>query len=120
MDVSAFMESLFPTIIPVIFPLIIPVTTWVIVKYISNKVLKSVVDTKEDFRAMKEAIKDLIGDRITQAHGFFMERGNISKHSFASLEDMFRQYEKLGGNGFICHLMEEIRELPKFNSDYKN
>lgn len=54
----------------------------------------------------------LVKDRIVQAHDYFVGKGSIGKYSIATLEELFAEYEKLGGNGFVHGLMEEIRELP--------
>ncbi len=64
------------------------------------------------FTAIGTVQRLLVKDRIVQAHDYFVGKGSIGKYSLATLEELFGEYERLGGNGFVHGLMEEIRELP--------
>lgn len=77
-------------------------------RYIS----KSIKDVHATFHIIKEAQKATMRDILVQRHDYFMSRGHIGKYSLASIEEMFRNYEDLGGNGFVRELMEDIRGLP--------
>ena len=64
------------------------------------------------FAAIGTVQRLLVKDRIVQAHDYFSGKGSIGKYSLATLEELFTEYQKMGGNGFVRGLMEEIRELP--------
>ena len=64
------------------------------------------------FHSLQTSQRALIKDRIVQAHDYFMKKGEIPKPSFETLEEMFIEYEKLGGNGYIFRMMDDLRRLP--------
>lgn len=77
-------------------------------RYIS----KSIRDVHDTFQTIQEAQKATIRDILVQRHDYFMSRGHVGKYSLASMEEMYKNYVTLGGNGFVRELMEDIRRLP--------
>jgi hypothetical protein len=41
-----------------------------------------------------------------------MQQGYFPIQDQEIMRDIYTQYHKLGGNGLISHLMEELQELP--------
>lgn len=61
----------------------------------------------------KNAVLAVLRDRIIQMYNYFYkEKGFMPIHSKESLEDMYKQYELLGGNGLITSLVLQMRGLP--------
>lgn len=50
-------------------------------------------------------------DRINQAHTFYMAQGSIDNHSMFTLEDLYKSYTDLGGNGQVHTQIEALRDL---------
>lgn len=53
----------------------------------------------------------LARDRLNQAHKLYMEEGSIDDHTMFTLEELYKEYEKLGGNGQVKVQIEQLREL---------
>lgn len=64
------------------------------------------------YKAIKETQRALLKDRIVQTHDYFCEKESIGKYSLETVEDLFKQYQNLGGNSFVLGMVDEIRELP--------
>ena len=41
-----------------------------------------------------------------QAHDYFRSKGSIGKYSLSTLEDLYKSYKELGGNGMAAKLVE--------------
>jgi hypothetical protein len=67
---------------------------------------------RKTYTLLQDAMRATICDRIVQAHDHFEANGFIRIHSLKSLEELYKNYTALNGNGFISHLMEDIRKLP--------
>lgn len=71
----------------------------------------------EKIRAPKSAQTELLiglaHDRITYLCGKFIKRGWITQDEYENLEKyLYCPYKKLGGNGTVERLLEEIDKLP--------
>lgn len=60
---------------------------------------------------VKKALLGIIRDRINQAHDMYVEKEFIGAHSLFVIEELYASYKSLGGNSFIDHQMDDIREL---------
>ncbi len=49
---------------------------------------------------------------IVRAHEDYTKAGKIGRLTLECVLDMFRQYQALGGNGFVEELVADLRELP--------
>lgn len=69
-----------------------------------------------------ESDKDDIKAWITEKHHYYCYvQKYIDDYSLDCLEKRFKHYEDEGGNSFVSHLMDEIRQLPRISiSDKKN
>lgn len=95
----------------IVTPLIVAALTAIVgifFRYIS----KCLKDIKSSHMALREGQRDSLRYQIVQAHDYFSEKGCIGKYSLDCIEAMYESYHKLGGNGFIKSIMEEIHELP--------
>ena len=60
---------------------------------------------------LKQALLNLIRDRINQAHVSYMRKKTIGTYSLATLEELYHSYKILGGNSFIEHEMNDLHTL---------
>ncbi len=49
---------------------------------------------------------------IVRAHEDYTKAGKIGRLTLECVLDMFRQYQALGGNGFVEELVADLRKLP--------
>lgn len=83
----------------------------IIITAIITACITSVVSGFKVFSVQKDALKFLIQDRIVQAHDYFTKKGSIGKHSLSTIENLYKIYKLLKGNGFIEELMNDLHEL---------
>lgn len=57
-------------------------------------------------------VQALLRDRIIQAYNHYTEKGYCPIYGRENIEEMYKQYHALGGNGTITELCERLRELP--------
>lgn len=62
---------------------------------------------------MNKAIRALIKDRITNVYYVSMEKKYCRVYARENMEDMYKQYEALGGNGMVADLHDKICALPE-------
>ena len=67
----------------------------------------------ENFKGINNALIALIRDRI---HGYYFrkctEKGYITPIELEIVEELFKNYSAIGGNGMISREMETLRTLP--------
>ena len=62
--------------------------------------------------AVREGMRALLRDRIYQTYNHYIEKGYYPIYARENVEDMYRQYRALGGNGTVTSLIEKLDELP--------
>lgn len=63
--------------------------------------------------AIRAGLRALLRDRILQAYNHYHEdKGYCPIYALENVEEMYKQYHALGGNGTITKLVEELKELP--------
>ncbi len=93
------MEWLLEYWLQVIFGIIVGLLTWLVKRQYSRQV------------AIEKGIQALLRDRIVFSHYKYIERGYISLHGLEAIENMYKEYHNLGGNGAVTRLMKDIRNL---------
>lgn len=66
----------------------------------------------EDIQSLKEAMRLLLMDRIRCLCEIYLRAGEIGFHDLKILHQMHDIYHKLGGNGDLNSLLEQVEELP--------
>lgn len=61
--------------------------------------------------ASAEGMMLLLRLKLIEYHSEFVEKGEIPSYAYENFEDMYRTYHKLGGNGMVTKMKEEIEEL---------
>lgn len=65
-------------------------------------------------------VQALLRDRIIQAYNHYTEKGCCPIYGLENVEEMYRQYHALGGNGTITELVDRVKELPAQPKGEKN
>lgn len=62
--------------------------------------------------AIEEGVQALLRNELIRRYREYEQKGELSILDKENIEAMFKQYENLGGNGTVKHLMTELLELP--------
>ena len=63
-------------------------------------------------RAINLAVRAMLRDRLLQGYKHYLEKGWADYDDRANLENVWRQYHALGGNGDMNDLRNTFRHLP--------
>ena len=67
---------------------------------------------KKETAAIAEGVKALLRDRLLQGYKHFIEKGWADMDDRSNLDNVWRQYHALGGNGDMNDLRRTFRHLP--------
>ena len=95
-------------ILKIILSYIIPVILGGILGFISTKLKKS----KKKEQAIEEGVQALLRNELVRSYREYEAKGEMSILDKENMEAMFIQYQNLGGNGTVKHLMDDLLELP--------
>jgi hypothetical protein len=77
-------------------------------KHYSNKLHKRFCEHD----IIKAGLLVIIRAELVKSYNYYMEKGYCPIYARDTINPMFREYIKLGGNGVIPDLMEELNNLP--------
>jgi hypothetical protein len=63
-------------------------------------------------RATELGVQALLRNEIIKSYNHFIAQQEIPIHERDNINKLFKEYENLGGNGTISHLMNELSDLP--------
>ena len=69
--------------------------------------------TKDDLNPIKGALMAIMADRLEYLMTKFIRDGGITITQYKSLEKMLTAYEKIGGDGFVHGLWDDLQDVPK-------
>ena len=95
-------------IISIIINYIIPVILGAIIGFTVTQ-LKAL---KKKNKAIEEGLVALLKNELVRRYREYEQKGELSILDKENMEEMFKQYENLGGNGTVKKLMEELFKLP--------
>ena len=87
------------------------VLSWVISKKLNTADAKA-EQAKRETAAIAEGVKALLRDRLLQGYKHYIEKGWADMDDRANMENVWRQYHALGGNGDMNDLRRTFRHLP--------
>ena len=67
---------------------------------------------KEEYKALKEGMKAILSDRITQSTEYFTTISGITAQQMRSLDALYQSYHNLGGNSTITAIYKKAMALP--------
>ncbi len=62
--------------------------------------------------AIGDGVKMTLRDRIYQAYKYHIKNGYCDFADLTHIDDLYKQYQALGGNGSVTKLMDDIHDLP--------
>lgn len=63
-------------------------------------------------KAIEEGVQALLRNELVRRYREYEIKGEMSILDKENIEEMFKQYENLGGNGTVKQLMSELMHLP--------
>lgn len=76
--------------------------------FISTKLKKN----KKKEQAIEQGVQALLRNELVRRYREYESKGEMSILDKENMEAMFVQYQNLGGNGTVKHLMDDLLELP--------
>ena len=95
-------------IIEMIVAYLVPTILGALIGFFSTKIKRN----KKKDKAIEEGVQALLRNELVRRYREYEIKGELSILDKENIEAMFKQYENLGGNGTVKHLMEELLTLP--------
>ena len=85
----------------------------IVINRISKKVEKSAEQSKRETGAIKDGVKALLRDRLLQGYKHYINNvGFADEDDRNNMENVYKQYKALKGNGDMKDLRRTFRRLP--------
>ena len=85
----------------------------IVINRISKKVEKSAEQSKRETGAIKDGVKALLRDRLLQGYKHYINNvGFADEDDRNNMENVYKQYKGLKGNGDMKDLRRTFRRLP--------
>ena len=85
--------------------------------YMVRKISDDFKREKNEQKLLKEAMQAMLRDRLIQVYNHYTEKGYMSIHNRDNVLNMYDKYHKLGENGVMNGLMDELKALPVSKKD---
>lgn len=95
-------------ILQIVFNYIVPLLLGGMIGFLSTKMKNH---NKKD-KAIEEGLVALLRNELVRRYREYEQKGEMSILDKENVEDMFKQYENLGGNGTVKKMYKELLELP--------
>lgn len=70
--------------------------------------------------ALFAGVRSLLRKEIIDEYNHYMDRGHIPIFALENVIEMYKAYHRLGGNGTITKIVEELKELSSFQREEEN
>ena len=77
-----------------------------------GRLYSKVIDMRKRTKAIEDGIRALLRNDIIKAYNKCQEKGYCPIYEMENIEELYKQYHELDGNGTITELVERIREFP--------
>ena len=95
-------------ILKILLSYLIPTIVGGVLGFLSTKLKKN----KSKEKAIEEGVQALLRNELIRRYREYEIKGELSILDKENIEEMFTQYENLGGNGTVKQLMTELLQLP--------
>lgn len=95
-------------VIGIIVGYLVPTILGALIGFLSTHLKRN---RKKD-KAIEEGVQALLRNELIRRYREYETKGELSILDKENMEAMFKQYENLGGNGTVKHLMQELLNLP--------
>ena len=85
-----------------------------IIKYLITFILGGILGLIPAFmkrnKALSKAVQSLLRDRLIEKYRLFKTNGEMTILDKENIDALFEEYKKLGGNGMIKELMDDLEK----------
>lgn len=67
---------------------------------------------KKKQSALEAGVRALLRDRIIRTCEHYLSCGDVPVYGLENIDQMYRAYHALGGNGTVTKLVEDVKRLP--------
>lgn len=99
-------------IISIVISYLIPTFLGGVIGWLTTQVKKAKNAEEMKQTALEEGVRALLKNELVRRYREYEIKGELSILDKASIEEMYKQYRNLGGNGTVKKLIEELLELP--------
>ena len=96
----------------IVISYLIPTVLGGVIGWLTTQVKKAKNAEEIKQTALEEGVKALLRNELVRRYREYEVQGTLSILDKENIEDMFKQYQNLGGNGTVKQLMEELMHLP--------
>lgn len=82
--------------------------------------IKKISDYKKILSFTTKGVQMLLKCKIIENYNMYKKRGIITIYEKEIMNELYKEYENLGGNGIIKYIKNELDELPLVNEEVKN
>jgi len=90
------------------------------VEFLLTSLLSTIVCILRQYRGIKEGMISLLRNEIIRIYEKYMKMGYCPSYMKKNINEMYDSYHKLGGNGMITTMVEEIYKLPNEKKEIIN
>ena len=85
----------------------------IVINKTTGKIEKNAEENRKETGAIKDGVKALLKDRLLQGYKHYIcDVGYADEHDRENLENVYKQYHALKGNGDMKDLRKTFRRLP--------
>ena len=85
----------------------------IVINKTTGKIEKNAEENRKETGAIKDGVKALLKDRLLQGYKHYInDVGYADEHDRENLENVYKQYHALKGNGDMKDLRKTFRKLP--------
>lgn len=85
----------------------------IVINKTTGKIEKNAEENRKETWAIKDGVKALLKDRLLQGYKHYInDVGYADEHDRENLENVYKQYHALKGNGDMKDLRKTFRKLP--------
>ena len=95
-------------VVSILISYLIPTLLGAGIGFLTSKLKKNRAKEK----AIEEGVQALLRNELVRRYREYEIKGEMSILDKENIEEMFKQYENLGGNGTVKQLMTELMHLP--------
>jgi hypothetical protein len=96
----------------IVISYLIPTVLGGVIGWLTTKVKKARTEEEIKQKALEEGVQALLRNELIRRYREYEVKGEMSILDKGNIEEMFKQYQNLGGNGTVKELMNELLHLP--------
>ena len=96
----------------IVISYLIPTVLGGVIGWLTTNVKKARSEEEIKQKALEEGVQALLRNELIRRYREYEVKGEMSILDKGNIEEMFKQYQNLGGNGTVKELMNELLHLP--------